>query len=139
MHMNILGEYNDLQSIETGTKIIIEVRGFNEVTYKVGEVTNVTKTQFATSTGHRFMKENGVEHGYTNRPWDSNVRVCLYTETAWDKAQRRLCEQKQSEALRALQYQIAGQEWQTVNPAQLVKIAKVLDIEHDVDLESEDA
>lgn len=132
-HKNMLNEYEDLAEASVGDPVIVEHRIYSDdIRYERSTITRVAKTQITTATGQRFLKKNGREVGQSE-PWQRGARLCLYTDTAWAEAERRMREWQQLEAERVLRWQLTQQDWKRMDIEKCVKVAKALGIEHEIE------
>lgn len=123
---------DDLEDIKVGDKVIIKTSG--NTPYVIRHVERTTATQFTTNGNGRYLKRNGERVG--NGVY--SVRAYRYTDERWAEAEQIMESIKQQDAQRSLRAHIAATHWGQLPVEQIVQIADILGIPHDVELEELD-
>lgn len=123
-----------LDDIQVNDEVIIEVRGHRGVSYVRRHVEKVTKTQFTTNGNRRYLKDGGEQYG-SKSSWSRGAQAYKFTQERWEAAQQYMQGIEQQQKRTALRHAVSRQNYQQIPMNQIVQIAGILGIEHDVVLE----
>jgi hypothetical protein len=128
--------HDRLDDIQVNDEVIIKASGHRGFSYRRAVVEKVTKTQFTTGD-QRYIKDGGEQYGSKSN-WSRGPQAYRFTQERWEAAQQYMQDIEQQEKRNALRHAVSRQNYLQIPMEQIVQIAEILGIEHDVTLKSEE-